>query len=136
MSRPTKVTSADSKRLQKQELNRTAPLRDLFPQLSELRVELEFEDGTPRPPSLQTYSYFPAARTQFRYPCPCRGCNGEFGLHDYIAEVATDGAPQTSSRHVTVVCPGQRLQSSQERTPCPIRVSINISATLRAPEPR
>ncbi len=134
MSRPSRASLPDSRKLQKQELNRATPLRELFPELSELRVELDFDDGTALPPSLQSYSYFPAARTLFRYACPCKGCDGELGLHDYVAEVATAGKNRAQHRQITVACPGQRLQASHERTPCPIRVSISISATLRAPE--
>ena len=134
MSRPSRAVSSDKGKLQKQELNKTAPLRELFPLLSELRVELDFDDGTATPPSLQTYNYFPPARTLFRYACPCKGCDGELGLHDYVAEAISAPDRQAPPRHITVACPGQRLQGSQERTPCPIRVSISIRATLRATE--
>ncbi|HWL64288.1 MAG TPA: hypothetical protein VNQ32_15940 [Steroidobacteraceae bacterium] len=137
MSRPsTRASLPDSRKLQKQELNRATPLRELFPQVSELHVELDFDDGSTLPPSQQNYSYFPGARTLFRYACPCKGCDGELGLHDYVAEVATAGARRAQQKQVTVACPGQRLQASHERTPCPIRVRINISATLCAPETR
>lgn len=136
MSRPSRAALPDSRKLQKQELNRATPLRELFPQLSELRIDLDFDDGTALPPSLQSYAYFPGARTLFRYACPCKGCDGELGLHDYVAEVAIAGAHRPQPKHVTIACPGQRLQASHERTPCPIRVSISISATLCAPETR
>jgi hypothetical protein len=135
VSRP-RAPLPDSRKLQKQELDRATPLRELYPQLSELRVELDFDDGTALPPSLQSYSYFGGARTLFRYACPCKGCDGELGLHDYIAEVATAGAWRAEHKQVTVTCPGQRMHASHERTPCPIRISISISATLCAPETR
>ena len=133
MSRPPKVTLPDRQKLQRQELNQTAPLREIYPQLAEVRVELDFDDGTEHPPSDQAFSYFPGARSLFRYPCPCRGCNGEFGLTEYIAEVA-GGTEQAVGRRVTVACPGQRVQAHQERAACPIRVNVHISATLRTPE--
>lgn len=136
MSRHSRASAAESRNAQKQELSRAASLRELYPQLSELRVELDFDDGTELPPSLQSYAYFPAARTLFRYACPCKGCDGELGLHDYVAEVVAAGTQRTRHRRITVACPGQRLQASHERTPCPIRVKVSISATLRATEPR
>lgn len=93
-------------------------------------MEFDFDDGTSRPPSIQTYDYFPAARCLFRYPCPCHACDGEFDLCGQVAELVEQGSAALAP-HMTLVCSGQRLRTPLERSACPIRAGIRISATWR-----
>jgi hypothetical protein len=114
------------------ESKQASSLRELYPQIAELRVEFDFDDGTPRPPSLQSYFHFPAARGFFRYPCPCHSCSGEFDLSGYVAELAGSAARAKLVRRITVVCPGLRPHERNERVACPIRATVRISAALSA----
>jgi hypothetical protein len=132
LSRPPRQGSATSQleRL-RQEAARAVPLRQLYPQLAEVRVEFEFNDGTARSPSPQSFTYFPAARGFFRYACPCHGCSGEFDLSSQVAELAT--RPSSSgSRKLSVSCNGQRARGINTRVDCPICARIKVSATLKS----
>ncbi len=113
----------------------TAPsLRQLYPQLAEVRVEFEFEDGTERAPSDLSFAYFPAARAFFRYACPCHTCNGEFDLIAQIAGlVERPGNPRRTSR-ITQSCTGHRLQASGDDGGCPVKARIRVSTVLHATE--
>jgi hypothetical protein len=118
----------------KLDFSRAAPLREIYPQLAELRVEIDYEDGSDRPPSSVAFAYFPAARGFFRYACPCHSCNGEFDLSEEIALLAGEASRQRRSRRVQVACAGMRLQESRTREPCPICARIRLSATLNSVE--
>src|SRR6478735_9203005 len=99
MSRPSRLASpANNRERMKMDFTRSAPLRQIYPQLAEVRVEFEFQDGTTRSPSPQAFSYFPAARGFFRYACPCHNCSGEFDLSDQIAELAGNTSNQRTRR--------------------------------------
>ncbi len=137
MSRPARFTlPGNSRERLRFEQKQAAPLAQLYPQLSEVRVEFDFDDGTDTPPSLQTFSHFPAARSLFRYPCPCHSCDGEFDLTGPIATLA--GAVKRNPRvqRLTVICPGQRLEAHQQKSACPIRATINLSASAHTGEAR
>lgn len=112
---------------------RTGPLRQLFPQLAEVRVEIEFEDGSPRPPSAQSFSYYPAARGFFRYACPCLACNGEFDFSSRIAALA-DAIKTKRSERVDIPCAGLRARESTEPAACPVRARVRIEAVARKEE--
>lgn len=131
MSRPSSAAVATSSRERlRNEAKYAAPLRDVYPQLAELRVEFDFEDGTSRPPSIQSYFHFPAARGFFRYSCPCHSCSGEFDLSGYVAELAGSAERARLVRRITLDCTGQRPQELRELVACPVRASIRISATM------
>lgn len=132
MSRPPAVASSNSSRDRlRNESKQAALLRDVYPQLAELRVEFDFEDGTVRPPSLQSHFHFPAARGFFRYPCPCHSCSGEFDLSSHVAELAGSIERARLVRKITLECTGQRPLELRAREACPVRASIRISATMR-----
>jgi hypothetical protein len=118
----------------KLEFTRAAPLREIYPQLAEVRVEFEFDDGTPRKPSPQAFSYFPAARGFFRYACPCHTCSGEFDLSTHIAELAEQAGRTQRSRKVNFSCTGQRLQEADTNSGCPICAQVRVSATVHTKE--
>lgn len=111
------------------DFTRAAPLRDLYPKIAEMRIELEFEDGTDRAPSAQSFSFFPAARGFFRFACPCHTCSGEFDFTGVVAELATERSRLQRNRRMKVSCEGQRIQGSELRAACPITARVRLSAT-------
>ena len=134
MSRPSRhVLPTNTRERLAYDFTRAQALRDLYPQLAEVRVEFEFQDGTLRAPSPQAFSYFPAARGFFRYACPCHSCSGEFDISSHVAELAAKAGPQRN-RRLNLTCPGQRALDINERVACPIGASVRVSATQRAPE--
>lgn len=118
----------------KADFTRAEALRDLYPQLAEVRVEFEFQDGTERSPSPQSFSYFPAARGFFRYACPCHSCSGEFDLSTHVEELARKPGTRERSRNVSVSCTGQRAHDLNERIACPVCAQVRVSATPRIEE--
>ena len=113
---------------------RAAPLRILYPQLAEVRIEFEFQDGRSPRPSPQSFAYYPSARGFFRYPCPCHVCSGEFDLSNDVARLAEKLERMPRSRIVTVSCSGERPNQASVRAPCPVSAQVRLSATLRGPE--
>ncbi len=107
MSRPSRhVLPTNTRERLAYDFTRAAPLRDLYPQLAEVRVEFEFQDGTLRAPSPQAFSYFPAARGFFRYACPCHSCSGEFDISSHVAELAAKADKPQRNRRLNLTCPG------------------------------
>jgi hypothetical protein len=135
LSRPSRygVPTNTRERL-KLEFTRAAPLRDLYPQLAEVRVEFEFKDAVARAPSGQSFSYFPAARGFFRFACPCHSCSGEFDISAQVAELAKKPGASQRSRKLSLNCTGERAFDLSARVPCAISASVHVSATPRTPE--
>lgn len=135
MSRPSRhVLPTNTRERLAYDFTRSVPLREIYPQLAEVRVEFEFKDGTTQSPSPQAFSYFPAARGFFRYGCPCHSCSGEFDISGYVAELAAKSDKPQRSRKLSLACTGQRAQDLNARVPCPIDASIRVSATLHPAE--
>src|SRR5690348_3026024 len=69
----------------------TAPappaVRSVFPDVEELRVELEFLSERGWNPSSQVRILRPAAQASFRYPCAFAGCSGSFELSEPIRQL-------------------------------------------------
>ena len=135
MSRPTRygIPTAGRERL-KYEFSRSAPLRQIYPHLAQVRIELVFKDDTKRAPSFQSFSYFPAARSFFRYACPCHSCSGEFDLSRDVAELAGSGETTERSRVIDIACQGRRAHELEEHIACPIGARILVSAIPRTTE--
>jgi hypothetical protein len=135
LSRPARSAPSNNREQLKLDSTRAAPLRDIYPQLAEVRVEFEFIDGTTRAPSPQSFSYFPAARGFFRYACPFHSCTGEFDLSGHVAELAGKTGRAQRTRSVNVTCTGKRAQDWNARIDCPICAQIRVSAILHTTEP-
>jgi hypothetical protein len=119
--------------LLKLEFGAAPPLREIYPQLAEVRVEFEFEDGTTRAPSDLAFTYVPAAHGFFRYACPCHICNGEFDLTSQVAGLADRAGNQRRSSRVSLSCTGQRVQDSGDVGNCPVNARIRL-VVLHAPQ--
>jgi hypothetical protein len=89
------------------ERTRCAPLREVFPNVDQLRIELVFNDASAFIPSPQLHTLYPAASAFFRFACPCADCDGDFDLTGAVASLlesspgrrridASDGLPGCS----------------------------------------
>jgi hypothetical protein len=110
------------------------PLRQLHPQLAQVSVRFEFQDGSARAPSAQSFDYFPAARGFFRYACPCNGCSGEFDLSCHVADLASRAGPVPLSVRVSMPCTGQRARDVNTRVDCPISARVLVRASTHSTE--
>ena len=136
MSRGRKPSPSGRLEQRHQDFVRTVPLRQMHPHLAEVRVKLEFQDGSPQPPSPQSFCYFPAARGFFRYSCPCFACTGEFDLTDRVAQLARRKGGLERSDSLEVNCEGQRSREVNEPAPCPMRARVVIEAVAHSKENR
>jgi len=126
---PRTVSPTDSRERLRQDFTRSAPLRQIHPNLAEVRVEIEFQDeAAEQAPSAQAFSYFPAARGFFRYACPCHSCSGHFDLSAHVAELAGTNMKKPRSRSVNVACAGERARGTQLREACGITAHVRVSA--------
>ncbi len=62
----------------------TPAVRTVFPDVEELRVELEFQSERGWNPSNQVRILRPAAQAAFRFPCAFAGCTGWVELSEPI----------------------------------------------------
>jgi hypothetical protein len=137
VSRPPKAESTTPHRDRlKQELSRATPLREQYPLLAEVRVELQFDDRISPPPSSQAFSYFPAARGFFRYSCPCHSCSGDFDLTRYVEELAGKPGVKRRTRQINMMCMGSRLLDHNESSTCAIGAQVVVSVVPHMETPQ
>ena len=115
------------------ERTRSAPLRDVFPDVDQLRIELIFNDTSAYTPSPQLHTLYPAAPAFFRFACPCADCDGDFDLTGAVASLIESTAEGDASMHraaagcnaMAFVCatwPGRRNASCSS----PFRANIDV----------
>jgi hypothetical protein len=114
------------------ERTRSAPMRQAFPEVGQLSIELNFNDLSARTPSPQVHTLFPAAPAFFRFACPCTDCDGDFDLTEAIKALLQSaawrkrtGASSTNS----LACQGVRMRDRIGSRPCSMQLQFNIAAT-------
>jgi hypothetical protein len=108
---------------------RAPPLRQLFPQLGLIRMELAFADATHPAPSSQSHTYYAAARAFFRFACPCYDCDGEFDLSSTVRELAAAAGPRLREVRGALQCQGIRMRDRASGSHCPIELQFKIGTT-------
>jgi len=109
--------------------DRAPSLRQMFPQLGLIRLELTFADPTRPAPSSQSHTYYAAARAFFRFACPCYDCDGEFDLSPTVREVAASAGPRLREIRGAVQCLGIRTRDRASGAHCPIELQYRIGTT-------
>jgi hypothetical protein len=113
---------------------KTGTVRDAFPGVDVIHVNLGFSDRHPQP-SPQMHSLYPAARAFFRFSCPCADCDGEFDLAAVINDLVTAGAPaKRTGRSLTghSACQGVHWRDSDHSEACGIELSFRIVVSFVA----
>ncbi len=121
---------------QQMQLNRrsASSVRQAFPDISLIRIELTFSGGAYRAPSPQIHLLYPAAYAFFRFVCPCAECDGDFNLTSDVTALMTqrqagslpDGISGSGS------CRGVYRRDSTCSEHCGIQVSFRIGVELAA----
>jgi hypothetical protein len=93
----------------------TQTLREAFPAVKQLRLELRFEAATENVPAAQSHLLHPPAQAFFAFPCPHADCDGQF---DLTAAVNAFLSSQTTEAEGVLRCSGQRLDRRAARIPC------------------
>jgi hypothetical protein len=100
-------------------------LRTCFPDVEELRIELEFDHESELGPSAQVYVLYPSARLVLRYACPFPGCSGSFDLENPVTELLKRSAVSfaTDAR-----CSGVRPRRGDAKLVCAGHMSARVTA--------
>jgi hypothetical protein len=110
---------------------RAPAMRDTFPDVGVIHIDLQFAGGPGLPLSPQRHSLYPAARAFFRFACPCTDCDGDFNLTAMVTDLekARGSAKPAADRHVggQLTCQGTRWRDSTQGDPCRIQVSFRIA---------
>jgi hypothetical protein len=122
-----RVASSDLRRDQRQvDRNRAPPMRSVFPQVEQLRIELNFKDRDAMPPSPQAFTLFPAAPAFFRFACPCAQCDGEFDLTAAVSGLVAEDSRPGRTAAARLSCQGVRARERADSHPCPIEVKYAL----------
>jgi hypothetical protein len=125
-SRKLATPSDRQRELRRTDRVRAQLMREAFPDLAELRVEMTFADGTATPPSAQAHAFYPGARVFFRFACPCSDCGGEFDLTSAIGAALAGGKRAATDGRMP--CEGMRRGTQAEPFPCPVSLRYRITA--------
>jgi hypothetical protein len=108
-------------------------LRDAFPSIGAVHIELSFNDHEGPVPSPQRHSLYPAARAFFRFACPCADCDGEFDLTPASEELLRTGAAGLVGASVAgrLLCQGSRLRERDRSAACGMEMSYRL---VRVPD--
>ncbi|MCC7464304.1 MAG: hypothetical protein IT480_17815 [Gammaproteobacteria bacterium] len=126
------------RRLQLQAARAGAPtLRERFPHIGTVRIELRFEEPGGITPSPQQHTLYPSARAFFRFACPCAECDGDFDLAPAIAAMLVPAGPQGpgAGRPVSgrLSCEGWRARERANGRPCPTELHYRLSMSAADP---
>jgi hypothetical protein len=109
---------------------RALTVRDTFPQVGVIHIDLHFAGGPGLPLSPQRHSLYPAARAFFRFTCPCTDCDGDFNLTATVTDLAKTSAStkRASDRCVSgqSACQGTRWRDSTQGDACRIEVRFRV----------
>jgi hypothetical protein len=101
-------------------------LRASFPNVQELRIELQFEEQLQWAPSTQVHVLHPPARLSLRYACPFPGCTGHFDLGEPVTRLLAEADKSFAS---DMRCTGMRPQKGSPNTNCAGHMSFRVTAS-------
>jgi hypothetical protein len=125
------VGISQQRRMQLQSARASAPaLRDSYPQVTMLHLEMRFEDRDGKTPSPQQHTLYPAARAFFRFACPCADCDGDFDLGPAVAtlvgELDDSGRSTASTVSGRLPCEGWHARERPSSRPCAIELHYRL----------
>lgn len=127
-SSPAALRQERAERLRR-ERAATLTLREAFPAVQQLRLELNFEGGAPNVPAAQSHVLHPPAQAFFAFPCPHADCDGQFDLTTAANAVLTHEA--ATEAEGTLQCSGQRLDRRASRIPCDLHLHYRLSVVYK-----
>ena len=111
------------------ERTQAASLRQTFPRIEHLRIELNFIDARGRAHSPQVHTLYPAARAFFRFACTCNDCDGDYDLGDAVSVLLKGSSKGTRTARGTLLCDGARRDLPRDGNTCSIRIDYQLTAT-------
>jgi hypothetical protein len=104
------------------------PLREVFPAVQQLRLELLFRGPGSNSPAMQSHTLHEAARAFFEFPCPYADCDGQFDLSTAVKVALADPTHRTSGE---LECSGKRVVRMGASEPCGLRLQYTVTAALQ-----
>jgi hypothetical protein len=105
--------------------NPTPLLRAAHPNVTDLRIELEFIPEPGWYPSMQVHILHPPARAAFRYPCPFAGCSGWFELESPVTQLLRNNSAKSSGE---ISCTGTRPRDRGTGNVCDATLKYRLRA--------
>lgn len=110
---------------------RAAPLKEDYPQLAKLTVDMSFKrySGDPDVRNLnpQQEIYSPESKAFFELKCPFRECvDGGFNLFAAVSKMVANGETEASS---TITCQGWQDENRIGKHRCWLEMNYNITAS-------
>lgn len=116
-----------NKLYQREEYNRTAQLKEDYPQLENLTIDMSFKthDDWCENPNPKQEVYSPNSKAFFGLKCPLRSCvDGGFNLSAAVSKMVANGETKTSG---TITCPG--WQNTRRKHRCLLEMTYSITAS-------
>lgn len=104
-------------------------MREVFPAVQQLRLELVFEGPTRTTPAMQSHTLHAAARAFFEFRCPYADCDGQFDLSAAVKDALADAKHRTTG---ALECAGKRAVRMGASELCQLRLNYTVIATLQA----
>jgi hypothetical protein len=105
------------------------PLRQVYPAVLQLRLELLFQGPTLNNPAPQSHTLHAPAQAFFEFPCPYADCDGYFDLGAAVTTAVCDSAHRATGE---LRCSGKRAVRVGDKEPCQLHLDYTITATLNA----
>jgi hypothetical protein len=127
---PLSAAAARQERTDRLRRSRAASLalRSAFPEIQQLRLELQFEGASANSPASQSHVLHPPARAFFTFPCPFADCDGEFDLSGAVNAALLDRSDQAEG---VLECSGVRICKHGEKQACLLRLVYSVTATYQ-----
>ena len=100
-----------------------------FPEVEEIRVELNFTASASSVPAAQRHALYPPAPAYFEFACPFGDCDGSFDLNGIASPLLKKAVPAAVG---IVQCSGSRTRSGMPRQPCSLRANYRITAQYQS----
>lgn len=104
-------------------------VREVFPAVQQLRLELAFQGTTSTTPATQSHTLHAPARAFFEFPCPYADCDGQFDLSAAVQAALADPKLRTTGE---LGCSGKRAVRLGAKQPCQLRLNYTVTATCGA----
>ena len=127
------VTPA-AKRLERRERLRQSratalALRDVFPAVQQLRLDLVFRSPGASTPAMQSHTLHAAARAFFEFACPYADCDGHFDLSSAVKAALASPTHRATGE---LECEGKRPVGVGATEPCRLHLNYTVAASLKA----
>jgi hypothetical protein len=104
-------------------------MREVYPKLAQMRIELTFVEAVARVPAAQSHVMHPPARAFFQFPCPYAACEGRFDLTPSANLIFSSAAARKSGN---LECTGVRPKGGALKQPCGVQARYTIVAEFHA----